>query len=130
MLDVYVTGLRMTGAVRTVSEEVVHALSTLPQEDLRSRLVGVEVVQDERRIYIYRGDYSYLSAPFGWFTARCEVHGVATAEGSQPDFSNVKVIDFGSAVRLGSHFEVSAESLFTCFDSSIRCIWSEPFCKV
>ena len=71
----------------------------------------VFVDQDGKTLTLIRGDNSVIVVPFSFFNV--------SGDGTEPDFTKVKLIDYGHTVALGI-YEASADAILYEYASDYR----------
>lgn len=74
-------------------------------------IIGGLVSSSARALVLIRGSLERLVVPWSWFEP--------SAAGSQPDFDDFEVVDFGQTIRLG-RYEAAVDAILYEFDARYR----------
>lgn len=93
-----------------MNQEDINTAIAAPNSDELVIDVGVDVKNE--LLIIKRANSIVFNVPFSWFQK--------TANGIEPDWNDVEIIDCGQTIRLGKYYEVSMHNVLYNFDEEFR----------
>lgn len=91
--------------------EPIDLLDVVESYKRRDLFIGGAVDADDEALVLYRGDFSSLLVPFGWFEPR--------PAAGPPDWTRFQVTDFGQTLRMGD-YEAATDAILYEFDPVFR----------